>query len=177
MHISHKLDSARAGVEALILGCGNVLFGDDGFGPAVIEALLGHGLPPWVRAIDAGGGVREMLLDLLLLPQTRPSLLILVDAAHEDGVEAGVVRERDPAEMDAVKMHDYSLHQFPTVNLLRELADETGIQIRLVTAQAPALPDQPRIGLSPAMTDAVAAASALILRTLAWPAAAEATAP
>ncbi len=26
--------------EILILGCGNVLFGDDGFGPAVAEHLL-----------------------------------------------------------------------------------------------------------------------------------------
>lgn len=28
--------------RTLILGCGNILFGDDGFGPAVIEYLLSH---------------------------------------------------------------------------------------------------------------------------------------
>ncbi len=177
MHISHKFDREGGRPEVLILGCGNLLFGDDGFGPAVVESLTSRGLPPWVRAIDAGGGVRELLFDLLLLPPTRPAMLVLIDAAHEKGEAPGVVRERDPVDMEAVKMHDYSLHQFPTVNLLRELAEETGMRIRLVTAQAEAIPDRPRMGLSPVMAAAVEAACALVLRTLGLPVAGEAATP
>ena len=177
MHISHKNDLMAGPPEVLVFGSGNVLFGDDGFGPAVIEALLRQGLPPTVRAINAGGAIREYLLDLLLLPESRPALLLLVDAAHEDGETPGMVRERDPAGMDAARIHDYSLHQFPTVNLLRELAKETGMAIRLITAQASTIPDRPLIGLSPAMTAAVATASTLILRTIASHATAEATRP
>lgn len=177
MHISHKIDPAAGPPEVMVFGCGNVLFGDDGFGPAVIEALSRHGLPSSVRLVDTGGAIREYLLDLLLLPESRPALLLLVDAAHGEGEEPGTVRERDPADMDAAKIHDYSLHQFPTVNLLRELAGETGMAVRLVTAQAATLPDRPLVGLSPAMTSAVEAACALIRRALACHAVAEATGP
>ena len=177
MHISHKINSATDPPEVVVFGCGNVLFGDDGFGPAVIEALSRQGLPPSVRLVDAGGAVRDYLLDLLLLHASRPALLLLVDAAHDEGEAPGAVRERDPADMGAAKIHDYSLHQFPTVNLLRELVGETGMAVRLVTAQAAIIPDRPLVGLSPAMTAAVEAACALILRTLACHAVAEATGP
>ena len=177
MHISHNIDPAAKSAKVMVFGCGNVLFGDDGFGPAVIEALARQGLPPSVRLVDAGGAIREYLLDLLLLPDSRPAILLLVDATHEEGEAPGTVRERDPADMDATKIHDYSLHQFPTVNLLRELAGETGMAVRLVTAQAATIPDRPLVGLSPAMTGAVDAACALILQTLACHAVAEATGP
>lgn len=177
MHISHKNDLLATPLEVLVLGCGNLLFGDDGFGPAVIEALSRRSLPSFVRLVDTGGAVREFLLDLLLLPEGRPSLLVLIDAAHEPGAAPGTVRERDPAEMDAAKIHDVSLHQCPTVNLLRALAGETGMALTVVTVQAEALPDRPLIGLSPAVVAAVDEACGLILRRVAAHAALEAASP
>ena len=46
--------------EIMVVGCGNILFADDGFGPAVIEALgkisEEHPLPEKVKIVDAGTG-------------------------------------------------------------------------------------------------------------------------
>ena len=46
--------------EILVVGCGNILFKDDGFGPAVIDALnelsKDKPLPENTMTIDAGTG-------------------------------------------------------------------------------------------------------------------------
>ena len=53
----------------LILGCGNILFGDDGFGPAVIKYLEAQAsLPETVLAVDIGTGIKEFLFDLIIAP-------------------------------------------------------------------------------------------------------------
>jgi len=155
MHISHNTQSCFAAPAVVIFGCGNILLGDDGFGPAVIEQLCQSGLAESIQAIDAGTAIREYLLDYLMLPALRPALLIVVDAAGVEGGVPGQVRVCDPADLPARKIHDFSLHQFPTVNLLRELQAETGIKVVLLLAQtaAPAAVLAP--GLSPSMRTAV----------------------
>ncbi len=162
MHISHNIGIKETSPAVVIFGCGNVLLGDDGFGPAVIEALHGSGLPESVRVIDAGTGIREYLLDYLMLPSLRPQLLIVVDAGYEEGQLPGQIRQCQPAAIPAQKIHDFSLHQFPTVNLLRELQEETGIEVLLLIAQTTALPDHIAPGLSPALLAAVPDACARI---------------
>ncbi len=48
----------------LIFGCGNVLFGDDGFGPAAIEHLhQHHDLPETIMAEDVGTSIGGCLGD------------------------------------------------------------------------------------------------------------------
>ena len=42
--------------EIVIAGCGNPLFGDDGFGPAVIEEMEKLTLPDNVTIQDGGAG-------------------------------------------------------------------------------------------------------------------------
>ena len=54
------------------------------------------------------------------------------------------------------KIHDFSLHQFPTVNLLQELAEHTGISVTILVAQIKFIPEEIAPGLTPAMTEAVA---------------------
>jgi coenzyme F420 hydrogenase subunit delta len=164
MHISHNTCPQKATPAVVIFGCGNMLLGDDGFGPAVIEALQGSDLPKTVSAIDAGTGIREYLLDYLMLPSLRPELLIVVDAGYIEGDEPGQVRECQPAAIPTQKIHDFSLHQFPTVNLLQELREETGIEVVLLIAQTTALPDCIAPGLSPALLAAVPEACGRILR-------------
>ncbi|MGE4558852.1 MAG: hydrogenase maturation protease [Desulfobulbus sp.] len=152
--------------EVVILGCGNILLGDDGFGPAVVERLQQNGLPEQVQAIDVGTSVREHLLDYLLDPGLRPLLLVLVDAACREGVEPGRVTQCQPADLPRCKVHDFSLHQFPTVNLLLELQRETGVEVMLLLAQAATVPEVVAPGLTPAMERAVDRASALILHRI-----------
>ena len=166
MHISHKMQSDLGGAATVILGCGNTLLGDDGFGPAVIARLHEIGLPEAVQAIDVGTSIREQLLDYLLDPRLRPPMLVVVDAAYQEGLAPGELRFCHPRELCAGKAHDFSLHQFPTVNLLGELAEESGMQVVLVLAQAATLPETIAPGLSPAMASAVTAACQLILQKI-----------
>ena len=167
MHISHNTQSLAGPPTVAVFGCGNVLLGDDGFGPAVIEQLLQSELPASVLALDVGTSIREHLLDYLMLPSLRPQVLIVVDAGNIEGGQPGQVRQCGPAELPAAKIHDFSLHQFPTVNLLAELQAETGIEVVLLLAQTAALPEQVAPGLSPLMRAAVLEASARITQLIA----------
>jgi coenzyme F420 hydrogenase subunit delta len=177
MHISHNTHPETPAPSVVIFGCGNVLLGDDGFGPAVIEALQPLNLPEAVRLIDAGTGIREYLLDYLMLPSLRPELLIIVDAGYQQTGAPGEVLECKPTAIAAQKIHDFSLHQFPTVNLLRELQEETGIEVVLLIAQTAVIPDHIAPGLSLAMLAAVNNACHRIQRIIARYATLEATAP
>lgn len=167
MHISHKMEGGLSLPEVVILGCGNLLLGDDGFGPAVIDRLAQAGLPLQVQAIDVGTSIREYLLDYLLAPKLRPACLIVVDAAYNDGQPPGTVLQCQPADLPGCKVHDFSLHQFPTVNLLTELQTETGIEVVLLLAQAATVPEEIAPGLTPAMEQAVVTATELILHRIA----------
>ena len=70
----------------LVLGCGNRLFGDDGFGPAVIDHLLAnYRIPDDVYVMDVGTGARKLLLTISLSDE-RPRLIILVDAVDKGKV-------------------------------------------------------------------------------------------
>jgi coenzyme F420 hydrogenase subunit delta len=163
MHISHKTQSRLEAPTAVIFGCGNILLGDDGFGPAVIEQLRQADLPESVQVIDAGTAIREYLLDYLMLPALRPAMLIVVDAWSAEGDAPGQVRQCVPADLPMQKTHDFSLHQFPTVNLLVELEEETGIEVVLIIARTANIPDRIEPGLSPVMRVAVEAACTRIL--------------
>jgi len=65
--------------QILIIGCGNPLFADDGFGPAVISRLKNHSLPSGVKAIDAGTAAVEVIFPFIDPVATRD--MIVIDAA------------------------------------------------------------------------------------------------
>ncbi len=150
-----------------IFGCGNVIMGDDGYGPAVADRLNAfYTLPDHVEALDAGTTVREYLFDYLLTEEGRPEQIIVCDAVDYPDRTPGEVFEILPVDIPAKKIHDFSLHQFPTVNLLRELEENTGIKIRIFAAQTEHIPDEIAPGLSPAMQTAVEEAAARIAALL-----------
>ena len=62
--------------EIVIVGCGNPLFGDDGFGPAVIEELRHYSLPSLVKAVDGGTGAPHYVFPFLD-PQVTKTLIIV----------------------------------------------------------------------------------------------------
>jgi len=133
--------------------------GDDGFGPAVVDELNSrYSLPPTVQAVDAGTCVREYLFDYLLSDEGRPERIIIVDAVDFPDRAPGEVFHILPAQIPAKKIHDFSLHQFPTVNLLRELEQHTGIDVLILAAQVGFIPEEIAPGLSSAMSQAVTAA-------------------
>ena len=131
----------------LILGCGNILIGDDGFGPAVIQYLQEHyTIPPDVCVFDAGTSVREILFDTIL-SEKKPSKIIVVDAM-DCGREPGELFWLDIDGIPAVKLDDFSMHQIPTSNLLRELRDLCGIDIIVMACQIASSTDHVAPGLS-----------------------------
>jgi len=140
----------------MIFGCGNLIMGDDGYGPAVIARLLEkYELPDDVQAIDADTGIREYLFDYLLSEEVRPKSIIIIDAVDFTDKRPGEVFEIHSGEIPAKKIHDFSLHQFPTVNLLQELEQHTGIKVLIIAAQVEFIPDEIAPGLTPAVSEAV----------------------
>ena len=145
----------------VVFGCGNILLGDDGFGPAVAEKLRASDIvPTWAEVIDAGTSVREYLFDIALSEQ-RPELIVVLDAV-DVGRPPGDVFEIPLDDIPLVKVSDYSLHQAPTSNLLRQLRDHCGVNVRVIVCQVEQIPDEVKIGLSPKVEDAVARAAQLI---------------
>lgn len=148
----------------LVLGCGNILFGDDGFGPAVIDHLLKNfSPPPGVLIMNVGTSIRDVLFDLVL-SEHRPEKLIIVDAVDHPDRNPGEVFEISVNDIPPNKTADFSLHQFPTVNMLKELKDQTAIDVKILVVQIETIPDEVRPGLSRPVGKAVAAASDLIIK-------------
>lgn len=141
--------------ERLIFGCGNPLFGDDGFGPRVIDYLLAHHkLPRHAACLDIGTAVRDLLFDILLSP-TKPRQIVIVDAMDVVGKVPGQLSEIDVSRIHPAKTVDFSLHQFPTTNMLKEIQEGTDIDIRILVVQPNELPPEIRPGLSAAVEQAV----------------------
>jgi coenzyme F420 hydrogenase subunit delta len=138
----------------LILGCGNILFGDDGFGSAVVAYLEAHyPLPDDVCLLDVGTGVRKVLFTLCLSP-VRPRRVLILDAL-DVGRDPGELFEIAPADIPAIKCDDFSMHQLPTSNLLRELEEQCGVEVRVLGCQTAPLPEEVCPGLSEPMRGAL----------------------
>ncbi len=151
---------------AVVFGCGNILFGDDGFGPAVIAHLTQHyPLPDDVLALDMGTSIRDTLVDLTL-SEKKPGLIVLVDAVDVPGRSPGEIFEIPITQIPEKKMSDFSLHQFPTVSLLAKIERQAGIKIAVVVAQVESIPEEVRPGLSTVLQNAVAPACAHLVRVL-----------
>lgn len=149
----------------LVLGCGNTLFGDDGFGCAVIAYLEAHhAVPESVCLLDVGTGIRKLLFTLCLSP-IRPERLIILDAIDVRR-SPGEVFEIDPSQIPVAKLDDFSLHQLPTSNLLRDLQETCGVEVRVLACQTGPLPDEIQTGLSDAVSRAVPQAAEWLIGKL-----------
>lgn len=140
--------------RVVIFGCGNILFGDDGLGPQAVEYLKeNYQLPPDVLALNCGLSVRELLFTITL-SEIRPERIIIVDAM-DVGKTAGEVFEVDVAEIPAIKIDDFSMHQLPTSNLLKELKDICGVDVKIISAQVQHIPEEVSPGLSEVIRDSI----------------------
>lgn len=141
--------------------------GDDGYGPAVVDELNSrYELPEGVEAIDVGTCVREHLFDYVLSAEGRPDRIIILDAVDFPDRKPGDVFLMDTSAIPPKKIHDFSLHQFPTVNLLVELEQHTGIRVYILAAQVECIPEEITPGLTPAMSAAVSVACEKVLQIL-----------
>lgn len=154
-------DYCRA--RTLVLGVGNPLIGDDGFGPAVARWLLSEtALPEGILVLDVGTSTQNILFNILL-SQTRPERIIIVDA-FDAGRPPGEVFEVEIEQVPVNKSGDFSVHLFPSMNMLKELRDECGMEVVIISAQAEWIPEQVQEGLSPRLAAAVPLAARMVLR-------------
>ena len=114
--------------EIVVAGCGNPLYADDGFGPAVVESLLGLELPDNVRIVDAGLGGPHFVFTLLSPESTKR--LIIVDIADFGG-EPGELRWLTVEELPVGSYRD--AHSWDLTEPLQRMKDE--IEIRVLACQ------------------------------------------
>lgn len=129
------MDSKRI----LVLGIGNILWADEGFGVRCVEALnSGWQFPPQVTLMDGG------TQGLYLLPYVQEADCLLVFDAVDYGDPAGALREvvgdQVPRFMGAKKM---SLHQtgFQEVLMAAELTGKLPGELVLLGVQPEELED------------------------------------
>jgi len=138
----------------LILGCGNILFGDDGFGPHVAEELQkNYNLPENVGVINAGSSVRNILFDIAL-SEKKPGKIIIVDAI-DAAKTPGEIFELPIDEIPEKKIDDFSMHQLPTSNLLKELKDFCKVDVIIIACQVENIPEEVTASVSKKITDAI----------------------
>jgi coenzyme F420 hydrogenase subunit delta len=73
---------------------------------------------------------------------------VLIVDALDVGRAPGELFEIAPEDIPPLKLDDFSLHQLPTSNLLRELQEQCGVEVRVLACQTAPLPDEVCPGLS-----------------------------
>jgi coenzyme F420 hydrogenase subunit delta len=148
--------------RTLVLGCGNVLYGDDGFGPAVAAALAErYAIPDDAAVVNLGLATRGFIFDVLLASR-RPERIVVVDAMERHARRPGEIFLVPLDELSKEKVDDFSFHQGPTSNLLKELRDFCGVEIVIVSCQPERIPAEMEVGLSPPVRAASEEAARLI---------------
>lgn len=149
--------------RVLILGVGNVLFGDDGFGPSAVDYMLKNcDIPEDVYVMDVGIGSGDILFNVAL-SQTKPEKIIILDAVDMKK-KPGEVFQLSVDELPTSKLSDFSMHFFPSANLLMEMRDQMKIDIVIVACQAERMPDSVSTGLSESVKQALPKAVELALK-------------
>ncbi|HEY6654450.1 MAG TPA: hydrogenase maturation protease [Solirubrobacterales bacterium] len=139
----------------VIVGCvGNVLRGDDGFGPAVAGCLTG--LPEGAEVVETGIGGIALLQELL----AGCDGLVLIDAVDR-AAEPGTVFLIDPEVLDGEHVADVHLANPERVLTMAKSMDALPQRVLIVGCQ-PTNVDELEQGLSPAVEKAVAIAAAKV---------------
>jgi len=125
--------------QTLVLGLGNILWADEGFGVRAVEALNGaYRFPPGVRLMDGG------TQGIFLLPWVRAADRLLILDAIDFGLQPGEMRvmyqDDVPRFMGAKKV---SMHQagFQEVLMSAQLSGQFPEKIALVGVQPEMLDD------------------------------------
>lgn len=159
--------SGRSGAPSvpgrvLLAGMGNVLRGDDGFGPAVVRALRLEGwLPEWADVVEVGIGGVGLVHELM----SGYRALVLVDAVDRGGAPGSVhLLEPDLSRLQAMPLEERRKlaadhHRLLPAGVL-VIAQALGVLppvVRIVGCQ-PAETEELSIELSPSVQQAVPAA-------------------
>lgn len=150
--------------ETLVVGCGNLLFKDDGFGPFVIQALEKHfedkEMPESTMFIDAGTAATHYIFSL---PEDIWKKIIVIDAMIF-GAEPGTLKFFTPDEIPEKKYED--VHGLPESEPLKDL-QENGVEVMILGCQPKEISSPDVImGLTEPVEKAVPKAVELILENI-----------
>lgn len=161
---SSRADRCNApGDNVLVLGIGNVLWADEGFGVRLVEALqAGWDFAPPVQLVD--GGTQGLYLLPLVQSATRLLILDAVDYGLPPGTLKRVENDDVPKFLGARKM---SLHQtgFQEVLMLAQMTASFPREVVLIGCQPDELEDYGgslRPAVKSALEEALAQAVACI---------------
>lgn len=97
----------RVPTSTLVIGCGNLLRGDDAVGPVLVRRLLDRGLPPGVEVADGGTSGMDVAFRMRGLPR-----VVLVDAARTGGEPGTVYRMTGDDVAELPPLEGINLHSF-----------------------------------------------------------------
>ena len=141
-------------MDVIIFGCGNILFGDDAFGPTTIDYFnKKYLLPENALALNVETSIRSLLFNIVLNEQ-KPRLIMIVDAIDKGRIP-GEIFEINLEEIPEKKVDDFSMHQMPSSNLLKELQTECLVPIRILVSQVEYIPEEVDQKLSVVMQNAI----------------------
>jgi coenzyme F420 hydrogenase subunit delta len=146
--------------EIVSAGCGNPLFADDGYGPAVIEELQKLTLPDNVKVVDAGLGGPHFIFTLLDPEVTKR--LVIVDIA-DYGAEPGSVTKLRIEDLPPGSYRD--AHSWDLAEPLQRIKDRIDITIIGCQPKRVTDPDM-EIGLSDEVSKAIPKAVRVVLETI-----------
>lgn len=140
-------DKTYLDMDKLIFGCGNLLFGDDAFGPIVLDYFNEHySIPDDTIALNVQTSIRGLLFNIVLNDK-KPKLILIIDAVDK-GRKPGEIFEINLDDIPEKKVDDFSMHQMPSSNLLKELQEQSNISIRILVCQVQHIPEEIDPGLS-----------------------------
>ena len=99
--------SKSAPVDTLIIGCGNLLRGDDAVGPVLIRHLWDLGLPEGVNCADGGTGGMDVAFQMRGVRH-----VILIDACVSDSVPGAIFKLPGSAVETLPPLKGINLHAF-----------------------------------------------------------------
>ena len=92
--------------DTLVVGCGNLLRGDDAAGPILVRRLAETGVPSGVRLLDGGTAGRDVAFAM------RGARRVVVVDASRLGVEPGTVHRVPGSELEDLEPPPSNLHAF-----------------------------------------------------------------
>ena len=149
--------------EILVVGCGNILFKDDGFGPAVIDALdevsKEKPLPDNTMTLDAGTGGPHFVFSL---PHETWKKMIVVDIV-DFGAEPGTIRIFGVDELP--KGAYENMHSWPVNQPLHDLSKVCEVMVIGVQPESVSAPDIV-LGLTKSVENAIPKTIEIILKEI-----------
>jgi hydrogenase maturation protease len=149
--------------RTVVIGCGNLLRGDDSVGPVLVRRLLSHPLPPGVEVVDAGTAGADVVLRM-----QGAHRVVLVDAATGGGEPGTLYRLRGEDVAGTPPAGGLDVHRFrwdhalALARLLLRDGHPEAVDVLLVEAAA----FEPGAELTPAVSDAVDRLVRLLLQDL-----------